>query len=937
MRVRMLVAAGVTVMAMAGAEAAAGDGLMSHIRQLTFEGKRAGEGYFSADGGAMIFQSERQADNPFYQMYVMDLGTGDLDRVSPGHGKTTCGWIHPDGGRVMFSSTHDDPGAPAKQRAELDFRASGKQRRYSWDYDETYEIYDRDGASGTYRNLTKALGYDAEGSYSPDGKLIAFASNRHAYAAPMSEKDAARFENDKAFVMDLYLMNADGSDVRRLTEARGYDGGPFFSSDGSKIVWRRFSEDGHTAEIFTMNVDGSEKKAITRLGAMSWAPFFHPSGEYVIFATNLHGYGNFELYMVDAEGRHEPVRVTDAEGFDGLPAFSPNGARLAWTSKRTPDQTSQIFLATWNHAEARRRLGLETVSVAELRRHVAALASEEMEGRLTGSPGERRATDYVAAAFREIGLKPAGDDGTFFQTFEFAAGASLGAGNRLTLEGTPGDGALALDTDWRPLAFSGTGDVEAADVVFAGYGLVTPDGTTDSYQGLDVTGKWVVVFRFLPEDIDRKKAAGLLRYADLQYKAAMARQKGAAGLVIVSGPNARVEKQLVRATFDAAGGSTSMPVVSVTDAVARAMLGPAGKDLKAVQDGLDRGGAVSGFALPGVLLGGHIAIERERRTGRNVLARLSAGTTAPPLAIGAHVDHLGRGEASGSLARDDERGQVHFGADDNASGVAGLIAMARHLARLKATGHLKAKRDFLFAAWSGEELGLLGSTHFVDGMGGKGAAAYLNMDMIGRLESEVFLQGVGSSSVWKRVIERRNAPVGLSIVTDSNTYLSTDATPFYLKGVPVLSAFTGAHSEYSSPRDTADRINHEGIARIAGLMTAIALDLARADSAPDYLRRQRPKGSVGRKHLRVYLGTVPDYGRSDTKGVRISGTAEGGPAEKAGLLKGDIIRRLAGTDVENIYDFMGALALLKADEATEVMVLRGGEEVSLSIVPKTRE
>ncbi len=330
--------------------------LLTDISQLTFAGRRAGEGYFSADGTRLVFQSERQADNPFYQIYLMDLETGDTERVSPGFGKTTCAWIHPDGRQVLFSSTHLDPQARQKQKAELEFRASGQQRRYSWDYDEYYDIFVRDGEQ--YRRLTTARGYDAEGSFSPDGQWVVFASNRRAYDGSMTKEEARAFAIDPAALMDIYLMRADGSDVQRLTTAPGYDGGPFFSPDGKRIVWRRFGKHGATAEIFTMNRDGSDKKQITRQGVMSWAPYYHPSGQYIIYTNNLNGFDNFELYIVDSEGESEPVRVTNADGFDGLPVFSPDGKQVYWTRRSSGDK-GQIFRARWNHPLALKKLGLK--------------------------------------------------------------------------------------------------------------------------------------------------------------------------------------------------------------------------------------------------------------------------------------------------------------------------------------------------------------------------------------------------------------------------------------------------------------------------------------------------------------------------------------------------------------------------------------------------
>ncbi|MGI9242411.1 MAG: M28 family peptidase, partial [Verrucomicrobiales bacterium] len=379
---------------------------LSNTRQLTFAGKRAGEGYFSADGTRMIFQSEREAGNPFFQIYLLDFETGDTERISPGQGKTTCAWIHPDGQRVMYASTQDDPESVAKQEAKLAERKAGTIKRYAWDYDENYDIFESPITGGEYKNLTRARGYDAEGSYSPDGRSIAFASNRHAYTEKLSAEDRAAFDLNKSHMMDIYLMDSDGGNVRRLTSSAGYDGGPFFSPDGKRICWRRFNVKGDQAEIYTMNIDGSDQRQITKIGAMSWAPFYHPSGDYLIFATNTQGFANFELYIVDVEGKGEPVRVTTTEGFDGLPAFSPDGKQLSWTSNRTSQKQSQIFIADWDHQAASDALAVQlpntsaTINAEDLRKHLEYLASDELRGRLTGTEGELLATQYAADIFK---------------------------------------------------------------------------------------------------------------------------------------------------------------------------------------------------------------------------------------------------------------------------------------------------------------------------------------------------------------------------------------------------------------------------------------------------------------------------------------------------------------------------------------------------------
>jgi len=325
---------------------------LSRVRRLTVEGRRAGEGYWSPDGKRLVLQSEREPGNPFYQMYVMDLTTGDTTRISPGLGKTTCGFFRPGTDQILFASTHHDPKSKQYQDEELAFRASGKERRYAWDYDPEMEIYAYGEKTRGLTRLTNVRGYDAEAGYSPDGQWIVFSSTRGAYDHALTPAEEKQLATDPSWFAEIYLMKADGSDQRRLTTTPGYDGGPFFTPDGKKILWRRFDEQGLIADVWTMNPDGSDKKQITDFKAMSWAPYMHVSGEYILFASNKLGFENFEIFMVDAAGTKEPVRVTYSDGFDGLPVPSPDGTQIAFTSSRSGGGAGQIFLAQWNHQKA---------------------------------------------------------------------------------------------------------------------------------------------------------------------------------------------------------------------------------------------------------------------------------------------------------------------------------------------------------------------------------------------------------------------------------------------------------------------------------------------------------------------------------------------------------------------------------------------------------
>lgn len=941
-----------------GASAAESD-FLSNVRQLTFEGK-SGEGYFSPDGKNLIFQSVREPGNPFYQIYLLDLETGDTHRVSPGAGKTTCSFFRPGSDEVLFASTHLDPDTKHKQDEEIAFLASGKTRRYSWDYDPAMDIFSAKRDGSNLRRLTDAAGYDAEAAYSPDGKQIVFTSLRSAFETA-SPADKARYEKDPAYFADIYLMNADGSGQKRLTTSPGYDGGPFFMPDGKRIVWRRFDTNGVIADVFTMNLDGGDVRQVTRFESMSWAPYPHPSGKYFIFTSNKHGFENFELFIVDAEGRGQPVRVTFTDDFDGLPVFSPDGQKLCWTSQRK-GKPSQLFLAEWNHSAALNALGSVSerhergrapatnatstlspdIRAEDARQYVEYLASDNLEGRKTGEPGAAKAAEYIAHQLTAFGIPPLQHNGAgtnaYFEAYDFPAGVLLKTnGTTLTVKSAGSEHSFGVNEQFRPLAFSSNGDAEGA-VVFAGYGLSVPGGegqAYNSYDGLNLTNKIALLLRYVPENVDPKRRSDLNRYAALRYKAMIAREHGAKAILIVEGPNSPKPGQLLSLGGDGTLAGSEILALSVSLEVAEKLLAPSGRNLKDLQTALDSENphAEKSFEVQNVTVHVTVNLEHQRKSDRNVIGVVS-GMSGEFVMVGAHFDHLGHGDGADSRQTSDEQGQIHHGADDNASGVSAVLELASAWAKAQ-----KPKRGILFAFWSGEEMGLLGSSYFVEHspLPLTNIVAYLNFDMVGRVATNrVIIQGAGSSSYWKKEIERRNIPAGFDIVLQDDPYLPSDSTAFYPKGIPILAFFTGSHDDYHRPSDTADKLNYPGIERVTKLANSILRDLASAETRPDYLKVDRTSAPGNRDALRVYLGTVPDYA-TEVKGVKLSGVRGGSPAEKGGLKGGDIITEFAGQKIANIYDYTYALDAAKIGQPLKIVVNRDGRDVEVTVTPEARK
>jgi hypothetical protein len=391
-------------------------------------------------------------------------------------------------------------------------------------------------------------------------------------------------------------------------------------------------------------------------------------------------------------------------------------------------------------------------------------------------------------------------------------------------------------------------------------------------------------------------------------------------------------------SFDTALAGSGIPAASVGGEVANALFAAAGKSLRDVQQELDSGNPhVVGFEVPGVTLTLRTSVVRERVTGRNVVAYLPANAPLAPrpwVAIGAHYDHLGRGGKGNSLASKEQAGSIHHGADDNASGTAAVLAIAETLAREPQP----RRRHVVFGFWSAEEIGLVGSNAFVTAppIPIDQLAAYINLDMVGRMQdNRLSVQATGTSPIWTRLLERLNVAAGFDLAIQPDPYQPSDVASFNQAGVPSLMLFTGSHPDYHKPSDTAEKINYDDLDRIVGFGAALVRSIADLDEAPMYTKVDQPttRGSIA--GVRIMTGTIPDYA-TEVKGLLLAGVMGGGPAEKAGLMKGDVIIEIAGKTIANIYDYTYALELLRADQPVKVVYQRNGERRETELTPAAR-
>jgi hypothetical protein len=564
------------------------------------------------------------------------------------------------------------------------------------------------------------------------------------------------------------------------------------------------------------------------------------------------------------------------------------------------------------------------------------LSDPVMEGRAAGTPGADRAAAYLATEFRRAGLRPAGDAGGFLQPFEVLTGVRLADGTAVEVM-APGAAPRTFPggTAFLPFTFSSDGDV-TADVAFAGYGITALPLGHDDYAGLDVRGRVVLVMTGEPRETDPRgpfRPAEHFHYTELRHKVLNAREHGAAAVIVVENP-VRADRL---AALRGATPSWGIVAVSARRQVADALLAPAGLDLAGLRARIEQTRAPASRLLPGVRARIRLTLLRDRGTTANVVGTLPG--TDPALAaeavvVGAHYDHLGRGSPF-SLAPD--RGDaIHPGADDNASGTAALLGVAEAMARGGA-----GRRSIVFVAFSAEELGLIGSTHYV----GQPAVpldrtvAMVNLDSVGRLrDGRLHAMGVDTGQGLRDLVEEaaRGLPVQLTLRGDGIG--SSDHTAFLNRERPVVFFFTGPHADYHRPSDTWNKIDADGLRTVATVAYRVVRALADRDERPSFVRVPGgpPRAGTGAAGYGPYFGAVPDFGEPPRPGVRLGGVRPGSPADRAGLQAGDVIVRFAGVTVRTLDDLVFALRGRRAGDTIGVTYVRDGAERATEAVLEER-
>ena len=557
------------------------------------------------------------------------------------------------------------------------------------------------------------------------------------------------------------------------------------------------------------------------------------------------------------------------------------------------------------------------VSEVELLSHIKYLSADERMGRFPGTKGSDETIQYIIKNFKANGVLPVGVDG-FLQPFEFTTGIKVDNTTRLNIESN----SVELSKDFIPLEFSSNGKFEGK-IAFVGYGFVIDDSIKwNDYKGVDVDGKWVLIIRGAPGGVHPHSE--FKDHLSLRKKSMIAKDKNALGVLFV---NQNGENELPKLKHSPNSLSIGIPVLQIKRNLANELLSQKLNDL---QIKLDETNQPQSFML-NKEVSAQVRLKRESIPISNVIGIIPGKDPKLKkeyIILGAHFDHLGYGgEGTGSLAPDSKL--IHNGADDNASGTAAILELA---SKLSINSNL-LKRSVVVMGYNAEEEGLLGSKFFVNNptIPLSSVVTMINLDMIGRMSNNtVTIGGTGTSNFFEPMLKEVNKSYNLKLAMSPEGFGPSDHASFYVNDIPVLFFFTGTHSDYHKPSDDWSGINIEGQKQITDFVYDITMNLSKASQKPIFQESGPKQSNQVRSSFKVTLGIMPSYG-SDVKGLKIDGVRTNGPADIAGIEKGDIIISIKGKEVNNIYDYMYRLEELNTGEIIKIIILRNEEEIILSI------
>lgn len=563
------------------------------------------------------------------------------------------------------------------------------------------------------------------------------------------------------------------------------------------------------------------------------------------------------------------------------------------------------------------------ITTTELNEHIGYLASEELKGRYPGTPGDQKAANYIREQFEQAGLRLMGENG--FQNFSLVTGNSVSTDNFIQIGNIEGK----QFKDFTPFPFSGSDTILDKTVVFAGYGFEVENESLswNDYKNIDATDRWVMILRGRPDIEDTREH--FMQQSSDRAKALRALDKGACGVILVAPDEESNENNLVDPKIKK--GSIEIPVIHLKHSFANKILKSSTSNIDELVDKIIKDKKPINFDTE-KMMSASVSIQPKTVTTQNIVAEIDVNSD-DYVVVGGHYDHLGEG-GIGSGSRKPDTIATHYGADDNASGIAAILEIAEKLNHNKED----LQSNIIFIAFGAEEMGLIGSKYFVMNplINLEKVKAMINLDMIGRLNEDKELQvgGVGTSLNAEKIIDSVNRSYNYKMGYSQEGYGPSDHSSFYGKNIPVFFFSTGAHLDYHTPADVPENINYTGVSKISEYIVDLTRHINKDDTELTFRKagaKSEEEEMHKRREMKVTLGIMPDFAGVENRGLRADLVIEGKPADKGGMKKGDIITAINGNKIRDVYDYMEILSALKPGETITVEIIRQKEKKVLLI------